>query len=77
MKHVFVETNWVVAYAAPAHLRLPAALTLARRAEAAEVRLYLPSVCLAEARYPIRTKFHPHRSRIVCRSMSKKLLLPS
>jgi hypothetical protein len=59
MKHVFVETNWVVAYAAPAHLRLPTALTLAKRAEAGEIRLYLPSVCLAEARYPIRTKFHP------------------
>jgi hypothetical protein len=59
VKHVFVETNWVVAYAAPAHLRLPAALTLAQRAEARELRLYIPSVCLTEARYPIRTKFHP------------------
>jgi hypothetical protein len=59
MKHVFVETNWVVAYGAPAHLRLPTALTLAQRAAAGEFRLYIPSVCLTEARYPIRTKFHP------------------
>jgi hypothetical protein len=59
MQHVLVETNWVVAYAAPAHLRLPAAVALAKRAEAGELRLYMPSVCLTEARYPIRTKFHP------------------
>jgi hypothetical protein len=59
VKHVFVETNWVVAYAAPAHLQLPTALTLAQRAEIGELRLYIPSVCLTEARYPIRTKFHP------------------
>jgi hypothetical protein len=59
MQHVLVETNWVVAYAAPAHLRLPAASTLAERAEAGELRLYIPSVCLTEARHPIRTKFHP------------------
>jgi hypothetical protein len=59
VKHVFVETNWVVAYAAPAHLQLPAALTLAQRAEAGELRLYIPSACLTEARYPIRTKYHP------------------
>src|SRR5437667_413829 len=51
MKHVFVETNWVVAYAAPAHLQLPAALSLAERAAAGELRLYIPSVCLTEARY--------------------------
>jgi len=59
MKHVFVETNWVVAYAAPEHQRLPAALSLAQRAADGELRLYLPSVCLTEARYPIRSKFHP------------------
>jgi hypothetical protein len=59
VKHVFVETNWVVAYAAPTHLQLPAALKLAQGAEAGELRLYIPSACLTEARYPIRTKFHP------------------
>ncbi len=59
MKHVFAETNWVVAYAAPAHVQLPAAAALSRRAKAGELRLYIPSVCLTEARYPIRTRFHP------------------
>ena len=59
MRHVFVETNWVVAYAAPEHLRLREALGLAERARAGELHLYLPSVCLAEARYPIRSKFQP------------------
>ena len=59
MKHVLVETNWVVEYAKPAHLRLPAALTLARRAEAGELRIYIPSVCLTEARDSIRKKFQP------------------
>jgi hypothetical protein len=61
VKHVFVETNWVVAYAAPAHLRLATALALAQRAERGELRLYIPSACLTEARYPIRTKFHPRK----------------
>lgn len=70
MKHVFVETNWVVAYAAPAHLRLPAALTLAEKAERGELRLYIPSACLTEARYPIRTKFQP---RIPADSLRKYL----
>ena len=59
MKHVFVETNWVVAYAAPAHLQSREALSLVDRAAAGEIRLNLPSVCLSEARNPIRTKFHP------------------
>ena len=59
MRHVFVETNWVVAYAAPAHQRLPIALSLAQRAAAGELRLYIPSVCLTEARHPIRTRFNP------------------
>ena len=59
MRHVFVETNWVVAYAAPAHQRLPTAMSLVSRAAAGDLRLYVPSICLTEARYPIRTKFNP------------------
>jgi hypothetical protein len=59
MKHVFVETNWVVEYGAPAHLRPSTALTLAQRAVAGDLRLYIPSVCLTEARHPIRKKFNP------------------
>jgi len=40
MKHVFVETNWVVGYAAPAHFQLQDALALTKRAEAGDFRLY-------------------------------------
>ena len=53
MCHVFVETNWVVAYAAPAHHRIPAALELFDRAANRELKLYLPVICIAEARRPI------------------------
>ncbi len=59
MKHVFVETNWVVEYAAPAHRRTAEASSLIERAAAGELRLYIPSISLSEARNPIRTKFHP------------------
>jgi hypothetical protein len=59
MKQVFVETNWVVEYAAPSHLQLPAALGLVQRASEGELQLHIPSVCLTEARYPILTKFNP------------------
>ena len=62
MKHVFVETNWVFEYGAPVHVRSSAALTLAQRAEAGELRLYVPSICPAEARRPIRLKFNPRSS---------------
>lgn len=55
MLHVFVETNWVVAYAASAHsrLRAPAASKLLERAAHGDLTLHLPSVCLAEARRPL------------------------
>src|SRR5579859_3595550 len=59
MHHVFVETNWVVAYAAPAYLRMPAALALAEKAAAGEISLHLPAICLSEAKRPIRSKSHP------------------
>jgi hypothetical protein len=57
VRHVFVETNWLVAYGAPAHHKIPAAIDLLQRANAGEVKLYLPSICLAECRRPIREKF--------------------
>lgn len=59
MRHVFVETNWVVAYAAPKHLQVPAAAQLLQKASAGQLKLYLPSLCLTEARHPLRTKFQP------------------
>jgi len=57
MRHVFVETNWVVACAAPAHHKTPAALELLDRAAAGELQLYLPVICLSEARRPILARF--------------------
>lgn len=62
MKHVFVETNWVVASSAPVHERMPAALELVEIAQRGEIRLHLPSICLGEARYPIRSKYQPRTS---------------
>jgi predicted nucleic acid-binding protein len=60
MLHVFVETNWVVYYAAPAHYRESAAVRLLDRARSGELQLHLPVICLSEARRPILTM---HRSR--------------
>jgi hypothetical protein len=57
MRHVFVETNWVVAYAAPAHHKIPAALELFDRVAAGELQLHLPVICLSEARRPILERF--------------------
>ena len=57
MRRVFVETNWVVAYAAPAHHRNPDALELFDRAASGEIKLYLPVICIAEARRPIFEQF--------------------
>jgi hypothetical protein len=56
VRHVFVETNWVVAYAAPAHHKVYAATELLKRANEGKIKLYLPSICIAEARRPISEK---------------------
>ena len=57
MQHVFVETNWLVGYAAPAHQKIYTAVDLLQKANRGEVQLYIPSICLAECRRPIRDKF--------------------
>lgn len=57
MQHVFVETNWLVGYAAPAHQKVYAAVDLLKKANRGEIQLYLPSICLSECRRPIREKF--------------------
>lgn len=59
MRQVFVETNWVVAFAAPAHhvLQVPAAAELLERAANKEIFLHLPSICISEARRPIHERF--------------------
>lgn len=59
MRHVFVETNWVVAYSAPAHQQVPAAAKLMDEARAGQLKLYLPAVSISEARHPLRTKYQP------------------
>jgi hypothetical protein len=59
MRHVFVETNWVFAYAAPAHHKRLDAVELLERSRANEVRIHLPAPCLTEARPPIMRKCQP------------------
>ncbi len=59
MKQVFVETNWVVDYCAPAHQRALAAINLLEAARSGTISLHLPAPCLAEARSAIRIKFQP------------------
>lgn len=56
-KTVLVETNWVVDIAAPAHLQSPQAAHLLQRADAGEFQLFVPAVCLAEARETIPRRF--------------------
>ena len=57
MRHVFVETNWVVACLAPAHHKVPAAVDLLGRAATGEITLHLPVICISEARRPILERF--------------------
>jgi hypothetical protein len=59
MRHVFVETNWVVGCAATAHLKIPAALARLERAASEDLKLYLPTICIAEARRPIFERYQP------------------
>ena len=59
MYHVFVETNWVHDYAAPAHHKVPEAVTLLERAKRGEFILHIPNVSFAEARQSIQTKCQP------------------
>jgi len=41
MQHVFVETNWLHDYAAPAHHKVPDAVTLLERARRGEFTLHI------------------------------------
>lgn len=58
MRHVFVETNWLHDYAAPAHHKVPDAVTLLERAQRGEFMLH-PNVSFAEARQSIQSKCQP------------------
>jgi hypothetical protein len=57
--HVFAETNWLVDCFVPAHLRVPAAITLFHSANPGVLDIHVPSICLTEARTTIRRKFQP------------------
>lgn len=59
MRHVFVETNWLVTLAAPARNPTPAAAELLDSAASGDIRLYIPGCCISEARKTIRLKFQP------------------
>ena len=59
IRHLFVETNWLHDYAAPAHHKVPAAVTLLERAQRGDFILHIPNVSFAEARQSIQTKCQP------------------
>lgn len=59
MHHVFVETNWLHDYAAPAYHKVPEAVTLLERAQRGELILHIPNVSFAEARQSIQMKCQP------------------
>jgi hypothetical protein len=59
MPHVFVETNWLHAYAAPAHHKVREAVTLLERAQLGEFMLHVPSASSAEALQSIQAKCQP------------------
>ena len=54
--HLFVETNWVHDYAAPAHHKVPAAVTLFEWAQRGDFILHIPNVSFAEARQSIQNR---------------------
>jgi len=81
MRHVFVETNWVYAYAAPAHHKRLDAVDLLQRARAGDVQLHLPAPCLTEARQPILTKCQPRNEadairRFLLRARAEQTVSP-
>jgi hypothetical protein len=59
VRHIFVETNWLVAVAAPAHNRPPAAIELLDSAKDGRIRIYVPACCIGEAKKTIRQKYQP------------------
>jgi hypothetical protein len=59
MRRVFVESNWVYSYSAPAHHKRQDAVDLLGRAHEGEIRLHVPAICLTEARQAILTRCQP------------------
>jgi len=58
-RHVFLETNWLVACFAPAHFQMSDASNLLYETSQGRILLHIPSICLSEARSVIRRKFQP------------------
>lgn len=56
VKHVFVETNWVVDFVAPAISRNPGASELLERSRGGELVLHVPAIALSEARKVVRER---------------------
>jgi hypothetical protein len=61
MPHVFVESNWLFAFAAPAHHQVPDAAELLNRARQGDFTIHMPNVCIGEARQAIMTKCQPRK----------------
>src|ERR1019366_7594445 len=61
MPHVFVESNWLFAFAAPAHHQVPAVAELLERARQGQFTVHLPNICIGEARQAILTKCQPRK----------------
>jgi len=59
MSHVFVETNWLQAYAAPAHHKMSTAVDLLERAKQGEFVLHIPNASFSEALQSIQAKCQP------------------
>ena len=59
MRHVFLETNWLVALVAPARDPPPAAVELLDLARDGRIRIYIPACCIGEAKKAIRLRFQP------------------
>jgi len=72
VRHVFVETNWAVDYAAPEHRRNPAAGALLDKSRRGELKLHLPALCISEAKRTIQTKFQPRGEADAIRLHSRK-----
>jgi hypothetical protein len=62
VRRVFVETNWVVDYAAPSPFRVEDAIELLARARSSDVCLHLPAVCLVEAQPALWRRYEPRET---------------
>jgi rRNA-processing protein FCF1 len=78
VRHVFLETNWLIAIAAPAHNPPPAAAELLQQAQDGRIRIYIPACCIGEAKKTIRLKYQPKEAdrlrRFVLQAVEQNML---